>query len=70
MHLIADECSSKHVMEEIKQRIKDRYHSQEKFARTLGASRKTLNRILNHGTDIDTLFRICQLLEIRRISIE
>ena len=53
MRLIADECSSKHVMEEIKQRIKDRYHSQEKFARTLGASRKTLNRmaLLDECTD-------------------
>ena len=70
MRFIADECSSKNVMEEIKQRIKDRYHSQEVFAKTLGASRKTLNRILNHGTDVDTLFRICSLLEIRRISIE
>ena len=44
------------------------FDSQENFARSLGASRKTLNRILNHGTDIDTLFRICELLEIRRIS--
>ena len=70
MRLIADERSSAHVMEEIKCRIKDRYRNQANFGKALCASRKTVSRILNHGTDIETFFRICAMLEIRVISIE
>lgn len=70
MCLNADGCSSRNLMEEIKQRIKERYHSQEKFAKNLGVSRKVLSRILNQNSDIEMLFRICQLLEIKWISIE
>ena len=62
--------SSKKVMEEIKCRIKDKYKNQANFGKELGASRKTVNRILNRGTDIETFFRICKLLDITRISIE
>lgn len=63
-------CSSTKVMEEIKERIKDKFHSQTKFGNALGASRKTVNRILNHGTDIDTFFRMCKLLDITEIRID
>ena len=62
--------SSKKVMEEIKCRIKDKYKNQTNFGKELGASRKTVNRILNRGTDIRTFFRICKLLGITKISIE
>ena len=62
--------SSKKVMEEIKCRIKDKYKNQENFGKELGASRKTISRILNRGTDIETFFRICKLLDISKISIE
>ena len=62
--------SSKKVMEEIKCRIKDKYKNQANFGRELGASRKTVSRILNRGTDIETFFRICKLLGITKISIE
>ena len=62
--------SSKRIMEEIKCRIKDKYRNQTNFGKELGASRKTVNRILNHGTDINTFFRICKLLDITGISIE
>lgn len=66
-----DSCfSSKKVMEEIKCRIKDKFKSQERFGQAFGASRRTINRILNRGTDIETFFRICKLLDIQRISIE
>ena len=61
---------SKKVMDEIKCRIKDRYKNQANFGKELGASRKTVNRILNRGTDIETFFRICKLLDITKISIE
>ena len=57
-------------MEEIKCRIKDKYKNQENFGKELGASRKTISRILNRGTDIETFFRICKLLDINKISIE
>ena len=67
---MGDLFSSKKVMEEIKCRIKDKYKNQANFGKELGASRKTVNRILNRGTDIETFFRICKLLDITRISIE
>ena len=67
---MGDLFSSKKVMEEIKCRIKDKYKNQANFGKELGASRKTVNRILNRGTDIKTFFRICKLLDITRISIE
>ena len=70
MSLIADECSSRHLMEELKQRIKDSYHNQPVFAKRLGLSRKVLSRILNHSKDIDALFAMCALLGIKWISIE
>ena len=67
---MGDLFSSKKVMEEIKCRIKDKYKNQANFGKELGASRKTVNRILNRGTDINTFFRICKLLGIAGISIE
>ncbi len=57
-------------MEEIKCRIKDKYKSQENFGKHFGASRKTISRIINHGTDIATFFKICKMLDIENISIE
>ena len=62
--------SSKKIMEEIKCRIKDKFKNQENFGKELGASRKTVSRILNHGTDIATFFRICKMLGINGISID
>ena len=62
--------SSAKVMEEIKCRIKNKNKKQTNFGKKLGASRKTVSRILNRGTDIDTFFKICKLLDITRISIE
>lgn len=62
--------SSRKVMEEIKCRIKDKYKSQENFGKHFGASRKTISRIINHGTDIATFFKICKMLDIENISIE
>ena len=62
--------SSKTIMEEIKCRIKEKFRNQTNFGKEFGASRKTISRILNHGTDIETFFRICKLLDITRISIE
>lgn len=62
--------SSNKVMEEIKCRIKDKFKNQENFGKELGASRKTVSRILNHGTDIVTFFRICKMLGIDGISID
>lgn len=65
-----DKYSSTKVMEEIKWRIKAKFKNQTNFGKALGASRKTVSRILNHGTDIDTFFRICKLVDISTISIE
>lgn len=56
--------SSNKIMEEIKYRIKDKFKNQENFGKELGASRKTVSRILNHGTDIVTFFKICKILGI------
>ena len=57
-------------MEEIKCRIKERFKNQTNFGRELGASRKTVSRILNHGTDLNTFFKMCKILGIEWISIE
>lgn len=62
--------SSKVLKEEIKWRIKCKFKNQANFGKVLGASRKTISRILNHGTDIETFFRICKLVGISKISIE
>ena len=68
---IMNSCySSNKIMEEIKYLIKDKFKNQENFGKELGASRKTVSRILNHGTDISTLFRICKILGIKGISID
>ena len=62
--------SSTKIMEEIKWRIKLQFKNQSNFGKALGASRKTVSRILNHGTDIETFFRICKLVGISNLSIE
>lgn len=62
--------SSNKIMEEIKCRIKDKFKNQENFGKKLGASRKTVSRILNHGTDIVTFFKICKMLDIEGILID
>ena len=68
---IMNSCySSNKIMEEIKCRIKDKFKNQENFGKELGASRKTVSRILNHGTDISTFFRICKIIGIDGISID
>lgn len=68
---IMNNCySSKRIMEEIKCRIKDKFKNQENFGKELGASRKAVSRILNHGEDIATFFKICKMLGIDGISIE
>ena len=63
-------CVSSNVMEEIKCQIKILYKNQTNFGKVLGASRKTVSRILNKGTDVDTFFRICKLVGISNLSIE
>ena len=64
-------CYSSHtIMEEIKSLIKEKFGNQESFGKELGASRKTISRILNHGTDIATFFKICRLLGIEGILID
>lgn len=62
--------SSNKIMGEIKTRIKSQYKNQTNFGKYLGASRKTVSRIINHGTDISTFFRICKMLGIDGISID
>ena len=62
--------SSNKIMEEIKYRIKDKFKNQENFGKELGASRKTVSRILNHGTDIVTFLKISKILGINGISID
>ena len=62
--------STKTIFEEIKERIKEKYHSQEEFAKEIGVSRNTMNRILNHGTDVGTFFKICKTLGIKLIIVE
>lgn len=62
--------SSKYLMEEIKWRIKNKYGSQEKFAKEFGYSRKQLNRLINHNGDWLTIIKICKLLDINGIQID
>ena len=57
-------------MEEIKYRIKEQFKNQTKFGKEFGASRKTVSRIINHGTDIRTFFKMCKMLGINGISID
>ena len=64
-----DVYSSEEILEEIKWRIKNKYGSQEKFAKEFGSSRKTLNRLLNHSRDWDAIIRMCKLLDINGIQI-
>ena len=69
--MIMTSCySSKRIMEEIKYRIKEKFKNQDNFGKELGASPKTVSTILNHGTDIETFFRICKMLGINGISID
>ena len=71
MEFITDRVfSSKTIFDEIKELIKEKYHSQEAFAKEIGVSRNTMNRILNHGTDIDTFFVICKKLGIKVMLID
>jgi len=61
---------SNNLVEEIKWRIKNKYGSQEKFAKEFGSTRKTLNRLLNHNSDFESIIRICKLLDISGIQID
>mgnify|MGYP003299206003 CR=1 FL=1 len=61
--------SSKKLTEEIKIRIRKKYKNQENFAKEFGSSRKTLNRLINHSKDLDSILRICEMLEIKGILI-
>lgn len=70
MNLNTGIYSSTALMEEIKWRIKNKYGSQEKFAKEFGSTRKTLNRLLNHNSDFDSIVRMCKLLDINGIQID
>lgn len=70
MELNTGNYSSNSLMEEIKWRIKNKYGSQEKFAKEFGSSRKTLNRLLNNNPDWAAVIRICKLLDIKGILID
>lgn len=70
MNLNTGIYSSTALMEEIKWRIKNKYGSQEKFAKEFGSTRKTLNRLLNHNSDFESIVRMCKLLDINRIQID
>ena len=70
MNLNTGIYSSTVLMEEIKWRIKNKYGSQEKFAKEFGSTRKTLNRLLNHNSDFESIVRMCKLLDINGIQID
>jgi predicted XRE-type DNA-binding protein len=70
MNLNSGIYSSNSLMEEIKWRIKNKYGSQERFAKEFGATRKTLNRLINHNGDFESIVRMCKLLDISGIQIE
>lgn len=70
MNLNTGIYSSTALMEEIKWRIKNKYDSQEKFAKEFGSTRKTLNRLLNHNSDFESIVRMCKLLDINGIQID
>lgn len=59
-------CSSKQILEEIKETIKDKGLTQSHLANKIGYSRKQINGMLNHKVkmDIDVLFSICRFLNI------
>ena len=64
--------SSKHVLEEIKYRIKDLGVTQEEFGKKVGYSRKALNRIVKGQTNVSfkTVVMLCKKLGIKAIIIE
>lgn len=70
MNLNTGVYSSNELMEEIKWRIKNKYGSQEKFAKKCGYSRKQLNRLINHNCDWTAVIRMCKLLDINGIQID
>lgn len=70
MDLNTGNYSSNQLMEEIKWRIKNKYGSQEKFAKEFGSSRKTLNRLLNNNPDFLAIIRMCKMLDIKGIQID
>jgi len=70
MNLNTGVYSSTSLMEEIKWRIKNKYGSQEKFAKQFGYSRKQLNRLINHNGGFDAIVRMCKLLDINGIQID
>lgn len=70
MYYKADEISSTKMMDEVKERIKDKFHSQAKAGEKVYAGRKTINRILNNDGDIKLFFELCKVLGIKEIHID
>ncbi len=62
-------CSVDDLLDEIKWQIKVQYKSQENFSKEFGSSRKTLNRLLNHNYDLQSILRMCRLLKIKKIVL-
>lgn len=57
------------LLSEIKWQIKTQYKNQENFSKEFGSSRKTLNRLLNHNNDLQSILRMCKLLNIKEIVL-
>ena len=70
MYIASDKISSENMMEEIKDRIKVQYHSQESIGNKIHVGRKTVNRILNKESDIQTFLDVCKVLGIKEIRID
>ena len=64
--------SSRHVLEEIKYRIKELGVTQEEFGKEVGYSRKALNRIVTGESNVSfkTVIMLCKKLGIKAIIIE
>ena len=58
--------STYRLVEEIKDRIKDKRTTQEDVAAIIGCSRKQLNKILNRHSELKlvTALSLCEILEI------
>ena len=73
MSLYTGAYSSKFLLEEIKELIKDEHLTQEQFANEIGYSRKAFNRFLNgknKNIDFDLIIFLCKKLGIKLIVVE
>lgn len=70
MYLNVDTQSFAKALEEIKELIKDKFHSQAKLGEEIFYGRKTINRILNNPGDVETFFQILKALGITNVSVK